>query len=374
MNKTTTILQSLPLVITKCLAVLAILLIMLAPVPIAYAAENSPSYTTTDVPGLLISVGTHRLHIYCQGKGDLTIVVDTGLGAISLEWSNIQKAVMQTTRICLYDRAGYGYSESGPLPRTSSYIVDELYQLLKQADIRGPYILVGHSFGGYNMQLFASRYPQLSAGVVLVDSSHRDQYARFNAPPINIKTAPSENLGRLSMLSIAMPSLHQNIPVDVRDDILAIMLKQQMRHAMAYEYYNFRKSANEVKEGGEFPDIPLIVLTRGKRVYPENKKGDLMEQLWMQLQTELAELSQYSAHIIANKGQHFIHLDQPQLVIDSISLMIDIIKYCPIQSNLAQDKALAPKATLYDFTDATWRSNQLYTNPMQPVKDFITRN
>ena len=352
---------------TNRLAAVVVFISWLAPVAITFATDYSLNYSTqfltylseTNVPGSLISVGTHRMHIFCQGKGDSTVVVDTGLGAISLEWSHIQKAIAKHTRICLYDRAGYGHSEPGPLPRTSSYIVDELYKLLTQAKIKGPYILVGHSFGGYTMQLFASRYPQLTAGVVLVDSSHMNQYSRFFAPPINVKTAPTNNLGRLSIVSFAMPSLHPNLPEDVRDEVMMLMLRQPMRYAMAYEFYNFRQSANEVKHGGKFPDIPLIVLTRGKRVYPESQKGDLMKELWMQLQSELAELSHYSAHIIAKKSGHYIHLDQPQLVIDAILMIVDVVEKQPSQKSDTVKIALVLESTSYDFTDAIWRSNNL---------------
>lgn len=337
----------------------------------SYAADYTQinySYKTagiiqTDVPGTLVDIGTHRLHIDCQGNTDPTIIVDAGLGTISLEWKHIQKAVAKRNRICLYDRAGYGYSDSGPLPRTSSYIVDELYNLLIQAGLKGPFILAGHSFGGYNMQLFASRYPDASAGVILVDSSHEDQYARFLAPPINVKTAPP-NKKKLGIVSFRMPPLHPNLPKEVRAAILTLMFKQPMRYAMAYEFYNYRQSAEEVKQGGNFPDIPLLVLSRGKRVYPHNRKGDLMEDLWMQLQSELTHLSHFSAHVVANKSGHFIHLDQPQLVIDSMALLVDVVRYRPVQRNDPVKMALALEPTWYGFIDATWRSNRLYSDPM----------
>ncbi len=331
-------------------------------IPINYSYKI-PGTTQADVPGTLVDIGTHRLHIDCQGNTDPTIIVDAGLGVISLEWKHIQKAVAKHTRICLYDRAGYGYSDPGPLPRTSSFIVDELYNLLIQAGLKGPFILTGHSFGGYNMQLFASRYPNDSAGVILVDSSHEDQYARFLAPPIKVKTAPP-NKRKLGIVSFMMPPLHPKLPIEVRPTILTLMLKQPMRYAMAYEFYNYRQSAEEVKQGGDFPDIPLLVLSRGKRVYPHNPKGDLMEDLWMQLQSELSNLSHFSAHVVANKSGHFIHLDQPQLVIDSMSLLVDVVRYRPEQRDGPVEMAMALKLTWYKFIGATWRSNRLYSDPM----------
>ena len=367
MNMASTQQQYLRAIIDNNLTVVVLLISSLIPVSMSFATDYSqinysstPAYQSeSDVPGTLVSIGTHRLHIHCRGNGSPTVVVDTGLGAISLEWNHIQVAIAKHTRICLYDRAGYGYSDPGPLPRTSSYIVDELYKLLTQADIKGPYILVGHSFGGYNMQLFASRYSHVTAAVVLVDSSHRDQYSRFLAPPINVKTSPP-NKSRLGFVSFSIPQLHPNLPDEVRDDVMAIMFKQSMRYAMAYEFYNFRQSADEVKDAGQFPNIPLLVLTRGKRVYPQNQKGNLMEELWMQLQSEISELSVYSAHVMANKSGHFIHLDQPQIVIDSIAFLIDIAKdRVDVSDN--EGHALESKLDRYAFHDATWCSDRLNT-------------
>lgn len=325
----------------------------------AYKNPTTESYTF----GTKVSVGSHRLYVRCQGEERPTIIIDTGLGDVSLEWNHIQKAVAPHARICLYDRAGYGHSDAGPLPRTSSHIVEELHQMLINAAIEGPYILVGHSFGGYTMQLFASRYRELTAGVILVDSSHRDQYARFLAPPINVKTAPP-NKEKLGIVRFAPPPIHPNLPAEIRDEVRQAMLDAKMRYATAYEFYNFRKSADEVKASKPFPAVPLLVLTRGKRVYPEGHHGDLMEALWMELQSELSALSPYSGHVVAHDSGHFIHLDQPQLVIDSISFLVDVIRYRAINRNYPVEVAQALEPERYDFFEATWRSNQLYYDSM----------
>src|SRR5437868_14963164 len=110
-------------------------------------------------PGKLVDVGGYRLHINCTGTGSPTVILDAGLGGTSLDWSKIQPAVARFTRVCSYDRAGYGWSESGPGPRTSPQIVKELHLLLVHAQVNGPYLLVGHSVGGLNMRLYAYRYP-----------------------------------------------------------------------------------------------------------------------------------------------------------------------------------------------------------------------
>ena len=315
-------------------------------------------------PGKMVDIGTHRLYLHCEGDGTPTIVVDTGLGSVSLEWLPIQQALAPHTRICLYDRAGYGYSDPGPIPRTSRYIVDELRTLLQRADIEGPFILVGHSFGGYNMQLFARRFPDLTSAVVLIDSSHPDQYERFLAPPINVKTAPP-NKPRLGVVNFSPPAIHPKLPRDLRKPVLTLMGKMKMRYAVAYEFYNFRKSAEEVQdyEAG-FPAVPLLVLSRGKRVYPEGEQGDLMEVLWMDLQKELSLLNRYGSHIVAHGSDHFIHLDQPQLVIDSLSFLLEVLRFRRMNRNYPVDLIMALEPNRYDFFDATWQSNRLYQDIM----------
>ena len=124
-------------------------------------------------PGKLIDVGGYRLHLYCTGtshSGSPTVILEAGGGGGSVGWSKIQPGVASFTRVCSYDRAGYGWSDNGPLPRTAGRIVTELHTLLTRAAVPGPYVLVGHSFGGLIVRLYAYRYPQQVAGLVLVDS------------------------------------------------------------------------------------------------------------------------------------------------------------------------------------------------------------
>jgi pimeloyl-ACP methyl ester carboxylesterase len=111
-------------------------------------------------PGKLIDIGGYRLHFNASGQGNITVVCDAGLSGTSLGWSLVQAKASKFTRVCTYDRAGYSWSDPSPLKRTSVNIAKELYSLLKKADIPGPYILVGHSFGGANVLLFADLYPQ----------------------------------------------------------------------------------------------------------------------------------------------------------------------------------------------------------------------
>lgn len=307
---------------------IALALRLLFPHPLAAEVPDYPGPTHPGLkrPGQLVDIGTHALHIYCRGEGSPSVIIDSGLGSLALEWFDIQGILARHVKACIYDRAGYGWSHPGPQPRTSSRIVDELYLLLKTAQIPGPYVLAGHSFGGYNMQLFASRYPDETAGLVLVDSSHADQIQRFSAPPIKVRLVPAIK-GKYTITQFSQPKVHPNVPAKLKGIINLLLHSPALRQAMASEFLNFNQSALEVKIAGALPEVPLIVLTRGKRVWPEGYRGDLMEKLWFELQGELASRSSHYVQFIANESGHYIHLDQPRLVIDAIRQVIYTFKY-----------------------------------------------
>src|SRR5438309_5962518 len=148
------------------LSLVGLLLLGLSYQAIASAVDTSHY----PAPGKLVDIGGYRLHINCTGTGSPTVILDAGLGGTSLDWSKVQPAVAGFTRVCSYDRAGYGWSDTGPGPRTSQQIVKELHLLLVHAQISGPYLLVGHSLGGLNMRLYAYRYPGEVAGMDLLAS------------------------------------------------------------------------------------------------------------------------------------------------------------------------------------------------------------
>ena len=117
----------------------------------------------------MVDVGTHRLHIHGEGEGAPTIVIDVGIASSMDEWRSLQRFFAETTRVCLYERSGYGLSEAGPFPRDSGRAADELHSLLVEASVPGPYVLVGHSLGALNLQVYAARYPENVAAMVLLD-------------------------------------------------------------------------------------------------------------------------------------------------------------------------------------------------------------
>jgi pimeloyl-ACP methyl ester carboxylesterase len=156
-------------------------------------------------PGQLVDVGGERLHIQCVGAGSPTVVLDAGLGGSSLDWSLVQPELGRTTRVCAYDRAGMGWSDPGPQPRTPSQIADELHTLLTNAGISGPYVLVGHSLAGKNVRLFALQHPEQVAGMVLVDA--RSEYVDANTSPAEEQTFQQNIAAQASQFRVARSNM-----------------------------------------------------------------------------------------------------------------------------------------------------------------------
>ncbi len=288
----------------------------------AYLAGAPPAAASRDpdIPGRLVDVGGYRLHIYCEGQGTPAIIFDSGTGGFSLEWMKVQKVLARRTRVCSYDRAGYGWSDMGPLPRTSARITRELHTLLEKAGIAAPYILAGHSFGGYTAQLFARNYPGETAGLVLIDSSHPEQDSRL---PERKSAPPRRDLHRAHSYIVTRHVLHPNFPASLAITAGRIMRSRHHTRTWREEMMVFSLSARQVQDSRPMPAVPLVVLTRGRRVWPNNEYGDEMERVWMELQDELSRLSDDRVHLIAERSGHVIHLDQPEIVITAVQNLLD---------------------------------------------------
>src|SRR5215216_1386709 len=163
----------------KVLLWLVVALLVLAVVGAIYQAiATELDERAYPPPCEMVDVGDHSLHINCVGQGSPTVILEAANLGMSAHWVRVQRQVAETTRVCAYDRAGMGWSESGPEPRDARQISGELHTLLSKAGIEGPYVLVGHSYGGLYARMYAARYSEEVAGVVLVDSSHPEQFTR----------------------------------------------------------------------------------------------------------------------------------------------------------------------------------------------------
>ena len=299
----------------------------------ASALTNNAQAKEKYYPGELVDIGTHRLHINCIGKGSPTVIIDSGIGGFSLEWIKIQNSLANQLKVCSYDRAGYGWRDPGPRPRTTARISNELRLLLMASKIPGPYVLVGHSFGGYNTRYFASKYPGLTAGLVLVDSSHPDQ---FNTEEFKrIEKKQNEKAYKNSCkVRIIQPIISDSYPVENKRLALRLMSSMKSRSTLLNEMDYMEISAQQVAKQTNHPPyiFPVTILTRGKRVWANDELGERREQQWLRLQNDLKNISMQSRHYLAEESGHVIHLDQPGFV--SKNIMSTVLK---IRSHLFED-------------------------------------
>lgn len=273
-------------------------------------------------PGKLVDVNGRIMHINCIGNKSPSIILDSGAGGFSLEWENIQKKLSQYVRVCAYDRAGYGWSEMGLLPRTTKRIANELHTLLKNAGIHGPFILVGHSFGGFTAQYYARRFHDEIVGIVLIDSSHEEQVLRL---PENGKDVVRRSLHQDRSNMVTRSVLNEHFPKENAAIAQQLMARWSSLLTWREEMANYALSSRQLRDihNEPLPEVPLVVLTRGKRVWPETEYGDAMEASWKELQDELIYLNHNATHVIAENSGHSIHLDEPDLVVDAIHDVLD---------------------------------------------------
>ncbi len=283
-------------------------------------------------PGQMVDIGGYKLHLNCSGTGSPTVILDAGLSGGVLDWVSVQPEIAKFSRVCSYDRAGNYWSETSPNPRTSGQIVKELHTLLQNAEIQAPYVLVGHSVGGANMQLYASQFPDEVAGMVLVDSSHAEQRTRlpenYKPPailPFLIKVTAPIGIARLINSSETTDQQTFN-PISAPNRI-AVSSSTKSFYAYANELALIETSFNEVGSNPmKLGDKPLIVLTQGKieRVPGMTEDETILTQKgWLELQAELAQRSSGGKQITAEKSGHYIQFDQPELVIQSVRQVVE---------------------------------------------------
>lgn len=286
-------------------------------------------------PGEMVDVGGYSLHLYCMGEGGAqTIVMDSGLGGTVLDWQLVQPEVAKFARVCTYDRAGMGWSEPSTQPRTSQQIVKELHTLLGNAGVEGPYVLIGHSFGGTNMQVYASQYPDEVAGMVLVDSALEDEEAitltkSLQPSPVLLKILATIGVTRLPY-TLGGEAPGQTSP-DLVDEQAAISSHRKHIFAVADETSTLEESFDE---NGAAPmalgDKPLIVLTAGPPPLElimsqglSQEQARQIDELHSESQVDLTRRSQNAKQVIVKDSGHYIQVEQPDLVIDAIRQVVE---------------------------------------------------
>lgn len=258
------------------------------------------------------------MHLVCLGSGSPTVVFDSGLSDSWLSWIKVQPAVARQTRACSYDRAGIGYSDPGPAPapRTSDRIAGELHALLSAGGVDGPYVLVGHSFGGLNMRLFASRYAEQVAGLVLVDASHPDQVERL---PAELQALSSR--ASATYLQLATRVEHgERLPPVVENLPIAVASRTAWYRALYEEFRSFDESATQVRNSTRPLDVPVVVISAGRHSQRgiRGRTAAQFERAWAELQSDLVRLSPQGSQRIAARSRHYVQRDEPHVVIEAI--------------------------------------------------------
>lgn len=289
--------------------------------------------------GRSVDIGGRSLNIYCSGDGRPAVILDTGGSAPGYGNLLFQRQVAQFTRACWFDRAGLGWSDPSPVEQTSAAIADDLHSLLYAAGVAPPYALVGPSFSGFNVRVFAGKYPAEVAGAVLVDSAHEDQYryeprttlAPFNRLPKQIRnlicaSVPLARRVGLLRLLFKMSRRPRNTPPGFTAEQAVIFqgLELQPKSYVAGAVCNFEeKSPAQARAAGNLGDRPLIVLTAGQpfRVGDPEVDKELadFQDIWVrQLQPQLARLSTRGRQVIVENSTHAIDPDAVLKAIEEV--------------------------------------------------------
>jgi pimeloyl-ACP methyl ester carboxylesterase len=285
---------------------------------------------STPPPGQLVDVGGHRLHLWCTGAGAPAVILENGLGGSIAAWGFVQPDVARFTRVCSYDRAGMGYSDPGPSPRTARRIASELAELVGRSGIGGPVVLVAASSGGFSARVFASDYPDRVAGLVLVDASHEDQ--AHEVPRLARFVRLLSSLGVLRLLGVSFGPTPESLPPSTQRFARATSFRAAGYQAAADEIIHIHDSAEEVRASRRKLTIPVVVVTGARGA----------DATWLDLQRDQVTLSERGCQIIAEQSGHVVAIDQPQVIVDAIRAIVDAARgqkdNPPCQSQVAQSR------------------------------------
>lgn len=294
-------------------------------------------------PGQLIDVGGYKLHLYTMGKSRPTVIFDHSLGGI--EGYLLIEDIAKLARVCICDRAGYAWSERSPHQRSSEQIVNELNTLLNNAGIEPPYILVGDSFGSYNVRLYAHKYPEKVVGMVLTDGLHETEM--LNMPlSLNIlrlffasgfvMSILGSIFGIIRLLKIVKafefikPELRK-FPQDNLNAIKRSFCRAKHWITMTQEILTLDISARQVSKANQFGDLPIVSIKADSFFKPSILTFALplkaANQLREKMHPELLKLSSDCIQLQAPKSGHFVWVDSPEVILNAIEIILNKVDY-----------------------------------------------
>lgn len=313
------------------------------------SAFSQAASTKMSIPlnDLLVDAGGHKLHLHVTGHGSPTVIFENGSGDFSFIWSLVQPKVSEFTKSVSYDRAGYAWSEPGPMPRTAHQLSFELHTALQNAGVKPPYILVGQSFGGFLVRAYARHYPTEVAGMVLVDVVPENGRILIGGKPTRIREfakgrpqpAPQQFF-KSEYKDTLDSSAALQATIEPPLDRLADSIQKLQLWAQVQKKYIDASSAemdwspedvddlykHQAERTYKLGNIPLIVITRGKGGYDGRADSLELETERLHLQKELARLSTNSKFIVDQNSGHNIHLEDPEIVIQSIREVYEAVK------------------------------------------------
>jgi pimeloyl-ACP methyl ester carboxylesterase len=301
-----------------------IAMLALAAVGGGYETVGEATDEDYPMPGQLIDVGGHRLHLNCTGSGSPTVVLQPGGGEMSSNMGWIAPAVARDTRVCVYDRAGRGWSEPADTPQDGAQIATDLHTLLQRGHVPGPYVLAGHSFGGFYVLISAARYPDEVAGMVLVDSADPASAAKPAA------ASPGDGgsydvMGRVSALvstsaRLGLGRLYSHfafgsLPPRYRDEVRANLATVSNLRSTIDEFVQANASGKQAASLGDFADKPLVVLTAGIG----------SDAIHSAAQNHLATLSTNSVHRVIDAASHQTLIANKEGAAASTQAILDVV-------------------------------------------------
>ncbi|MEH7351927.1 alpha/beta hydrolase [Gottfriedia acidiceleris] len=294
-----------------------------------------------------ILINNNKIEVLYKGEKGPIIVILTGMGCSYDEWYEVIENLSQTNRILTFHRQGLGKSEIGEGINNTESTVRDLASLLSHFKIEEPIYLVGHSYGGLCAQHFAKTYPDIVAGVILVDSTSVElkELDNLNLPVIDnesdeewiekcLNYAKKDTEKLSETLKPTLNDKHCHFPIDIQQRLIDFQLNPLLYRAMASEIKEWKNDAEVIKKLGDFPNIPLIVIGRDKEftIKTEMKTGiplwelRIFEEKWSELITNQVKLSSKSELFFASNSGHSVFLDRPDLIIDCIKRISS--EYC----------------------------------------------
>ena len=287
-------------------------------------------------------MGGYKLHLYSRGEGSPTVILDHSLGGI--EGYLLIEEIAQITKVCIYDRGGYGWSDCSPNKRSSQQIVKELDAMLVKAGIAPPYILVGNSFGSYNVRLYASQFPEKVVGIVFTDGLHEVAMLNmsltlrllqlffmsgFAMSMLGSTLGLIRLLGMMGTFEIIKKELGK-FPSATRQKIKRSFYRSQHWITMWREMWNLEASAKQVHQVSNLGNIPIVSIKSStffkRSIWNFYMPISAANQLRDKMHVELLKLSTDCTQIQANRSSHFVWVDEPEAIIEAIQILVDKFK------------------------------------------------